>query len=106
MKPIVNLLPQLVIRCVIYFDDLSLLNYLDDLSLLNSSPQEAREVTRMVLNPLECLGLMVKPSKVKAVPTLHIEFLGMMVDTVWMLFIVLGHKVSNLRKMVRQPIDP
>ena len=96
MKPIVNLLRQLGIRCVIY---------LDDLLLLNSSPQEAREVTQMVLNLLEYLGLMVKPSKVEAVPTQRIEFLGMMIDTVRMLFTVPEHKVSNLRKTVRQTID-
>ena len=96
MKPIVNLLRQLGIRCVIY---------LDDLLLLNSSPQEAREVTQMVLNLLEYLGLMVKPSKVEAVPTQRIEVLGMMIDTVRMLFTVPEHKVSNLRKTVRQTID-
>lgn len=59
----------------------------------------------MVLNLLEYLGLMVKPSKVEAVPTQRIEFLGMMIDTVRMLFTVPEHKVSNLRKTVRQTID-
>ena len=71
--------------------------YLDDLLLLNSSPQEAWEVTQMVLNLPEYLGLMVKPSKVEAVPTQRIEFLGMMIDTVRMLFTVPEHKATEVQ---------
>ena len=59
----------------------------------------------MVLSLLEYLGLMVKPSKVEAVLTHHIEFLGMMINMVRMLFIVPEHKVSDLRQTVRQTID-
>ena len=59
----------------------------------------------MVLNLLEHLGLMVKPSMVDAVPTQHIEILGMMIDTVQMLFTVLEQKVSDLRKTVWQTTD-
>ena len=70
MKPIVNLLWQQGVLCIIY---------LDNLQLLNSSPREAWEVTQMVLNLFEYLGLMAKPSKVEVV---HTKFLGMMIDTV------------------------
>ena len=59
----------------------------------------------MVLNLLKYLSLMVKPSKVELVPTQCIEFLGMMIATVWMLFTVPEHKVSNLCKTVQQTID-
>ena len=59
----------------------------------------------MVLGLLEYLGLMVKPSKVKASPTQHIEFLGMMVDIGRMLFTLPEHKVSKLHETVRHTID-
>ena len=48
---------------------------------------------------------MFKPSKVEVVPTQQMEFLGIMIDIVWMLFTLPKHKVNNLRKMVPRTID-
>ena len=84
------------IRCVIY---------LDDILLLASSAEEARRNTQLTLDLLRYLGLLVKPSKVEAVPTQQIEFLGLQADSVKMLLTVPLDKIKKLQKQIRQTID-
>ena len=65
MKPVIEWIRSMGIRCVIY---------LDDILLLASSPEAARKNTQLTLDLLRYLGLLVKPSKVEAVPAQQIEF--------------------------------
>ena len=76
------------IRCVIY---------LDDILLLASSPEAARKNTQLTLDLLRYLGLLVKPSKVEAVPAQQIEFLGLQVDSVKMMLTVPLDKIKKLQ---------
>ena len=96
MKPVIEWIRSMGIRCVIY---------LDDILLLASSAEEARRNTQLTLDLLRYLGLLVKPSKVEAVPTQQIEFLGLQADSVKMLLTVPLDKIKKLQKQIRQTID-
>ena len=97
MKPVIEAwIRSMGIRCVIY---------LDDILLLASSPGEARKNTQLTLDLLRYLGLLVKPSKVEAVPTQQIEFLGLQVDSIKMMLTVPLDKIKRLQKQIRQTID-
>ena len=84
------------IRCVIY---------LDDILLLASSPEAARKNTQLTLDLFRYIGLLVKPSKVEAVPAQQIEFLGLQVDSVKMMLTVPLDEIKKLQKQIRQTID-
>ena len=96
MKPVVDYIRSMGIRCVIY---------LDDILIMARSPGESRRHTQLVLDLLRYLGLLVKPSKVVAEPSQLIEFLGVEVDSVRMMFTVPLDKIKKLQKQIRQTID-
>ena len=96
MKPVVDYIRSMGIRCVIY---------LDDILIMARSPGESRRHTQLVLDLLRYLGLLVKPSKVVADPAQLIEFLGVEVDSSRMMFTVPLDKIKKLQKQIRQTID-
>ena len=72
MRTVVTFLRNRGIRCVIY---------LDDLLLMNKSPSTLKEHTTLTLDLLEALGFLVNYPKSHLTPSQEMEYLGFLIDS-------------------------
>ena len=72
MRAVVTFLRNRGIRCVIY---------LDDLLLMNKSPSTLKEHTTLTLDLLEALGFLVNYPKSHLTPSQEMEYLGFLIDS-------------------------
>ena len=72
MRVVVTSLHSQGIRCVIYFDNLL---------LLNKNPTTLKEHTLLALDLLEALGFLVNYPKSHLTPSQEVEYLGFLIDS-------------------------
>jgi len=72
MRVVVTFLCSQGIRCVIY---------LDDLLLLNKNPTTLNKLTSLALDLLEALGFLVNYPKSHLTPSQEVEYLGFLIDS-------------------------
>ena len=96
LKPVATILRELVVRLVIY---------LDDILLMANSSQRARDHTSALIYLLQNLGFIVHPEKSITQPAQRVEFLGMTIDTTSMELQVPGEKIKKIRAEVRSLRD-
>lgn len=82
-----------------------LVAYLDDILLLASSPTEAAQHGKLLVDHLASLGFNLKLEKCVLRPSQKIEFLGMSLDTNRLILTLPPSKVAALRKDVRSLRD-
>ena len=73
MRPMVGKLRQMGIRLIIY---------LDDILIMHHSREEMVQITPLVCQVFEALGLMVNMGKSQLIPQQELEFLGFLVNSV------------------------
>lgn len=89
LRPVVSFLRERGVRCVIY---------LDDILIMNTSREGSQEHTALVVTLLECLGFQVNYQKSHLVPIQILEFLGFVVDSIKRELRLPKEKVEAIRK--------
>ena len=92
LRPVVGYLRGIGIRCVIY---------LDDLLLLDQNKERLREHTAIALAVLEALGFLVNYPKSSVTPDQVITFLGFVIDSRSKTLSLPQEKVAALKQQVR-----
>lgn len=93
LKPAVAYLRQRGVRCVVY---------LDDILLLNSSPSAILSDLHLALDLFSRLGFIINWSKSSLIPSQRLEFLGLIVDTVEGTLLLPPAKLKTLAALCSQ----
>ena len=88
LRPVVRYLRERGVRCVIY---------LDDILIMNASKEDSQKHTALVLTLLECLGFLVNYQKSCLRPVQKLEFLGFIVDSIKRELSLPKEKVKDIR---------
>ena len=91
LKPVVALLRKLVIRCILY---------LDDMLIMAQSKQDLQSHLATAIELLTLLGFIINTKKSVFKPTQKIEFLGFQIDSTLMCMSLPKHKAEVIRKSV------
>lgn len=96
-----------VVTAILRRQGLRLVTFLDDILLLNISRGGGGVCSdlRTTLDLFQGLGLFINWDKSVVNPTQIIEYLGMMVDSVKMLFSLPAIKVQEVKKLCKQALD-
>ena len=89
MRPVVGILRERGVRCVIY---------IDDMLILNASREMLQRHTALIITLLECLGFQVNYLKSHLIPTKKLDFLGFVVDSVKRKLSLPKEKVGAIKK--------
>ena len=92
MKPVIAWLRGQGVRMIIF---------LDDILLLAPTVETMNQHTRMTISLLESLGFLINYKKSTLVPTQRILFLGMLIDSTTMEFILPTEKSENIQRECR-----
>ena len=92
MKPVVGALRHMGIRLVIY---------LDDILFLHQSKAELVQLTPLICQLFEVLGLVVNQKKSVLTPDQMMEFLGFQVDIVTLQLIFPAEKLRKLKQLAQ-----
>ena len=89
LKPVVAWLRGQGIRLIIY---------LDDILIMASSVELVKQHKQITIRLLESLGFLINYDKSMLIPTQKIQFLGLLIDSTQMLFILPETKTTSIRK--------
>lgn len=87
LKPIIGFLRQQGLRLVVY---------LDDILIIGHSREETQEAVKQVVGLLESLGFVIQEEKSVREPSQSLEYIGLMIDTISMSFILPQKKKEKL----------
>ena len=95
-KPVVAWLRGQGIRLIIY---------LDDILIMASSVELVKQHKQITIRLLESLGFLINYDKSMLIPTQKIQFLGLLIDSTQMLFILPETKTTSIRKACQQLVN-
>ena len=93
LRPVVGLLREMGIRCVVY---------LDDFLIMCQDKEEARRQTWLVSDLLEALGFLVNYRKSVTTPVQELTFLGFVINSLERKIRLPEEKVSGIRKEAKR----
>ena len=96
LKPVTGILRKMGIRIIVY---------LDDMLIMNSTLEGARKDIMILKSILENLGFLINMEKSIFVPVQIIEFLGIIVDSTTMRFLLPDEKVAVIQKECRHLVS-
>ena len=96
LKPVVAWLRGQGIRLIIY---------LDDILIMASSVELVKQHKQITIRLLESLGFLINYDKSMVIPTQKIQFLGLLIDSTQMLFILPETKTTSIRKACQQLVN-
>ena len=96
LKPVVAWLRGQGIRLIIY---------LDDILIMASSVELVKQHKQITIRLLESLGFLINYDKSMLIPTQRIQFLGLLIDSTQMLFILPETKTTSIRKACQQLVN-
>ena len=96
LKPVTGILRKMGIRIIVY---------LDDMLIMNSTLEGARKDIMILKSILQNLGFPINVEKSIFVPVQIIEFLGIIVDSTTMRFLLPGEKVAVIQKECRHLVS-
>lgn len=96
LKPVTGLLRKMGIWMIVY---------LDDMLIMNSTLEGAREDILILKSILENLGFLINTAESIFIPVQVIEFLGVIVDSTNMMFLLPDEKVVVIQKECRHLVS-
>ena len=96
LKPFVAWLRGQGIRLIIY---------LDDILIMASSAELVKQHKQITIRLLESLGFLINYDKSMLIPTQKIQFLGLLIDSTQMLFILPKTKTTSIRQTCQQLVN-
>ena len=96
LKPVVAWLRGQGIRLIIY---------LDDILIMASSVELVKQHKQITIRLLESLGFLINYDKSMLITTQKIQFLGLLIDSTQMLFILPETKTTSIRKACQQLVN-
>jgi hypothetical protein len=71
--------------------------YLDDLLIVGSTAEECEAAVRLIIEVLESLGFLINFKKSETTPTLCLEYIGLITNSVSMTFRLTDKKCADIR---------
>lgn len=93
LKPVIAALRRLVIRCILY---------LDDMLILDQDKEELQTHLATAMELLILLGFIINTNKSVFKPTQHVEFLGFQINSQQMSLALLEWKVEEIKESMRR----